>query len=66
MQKLLYAEIEQNAWDIQKLRSLGVNEESVADSHPTSEQIADLLKGLLYLEVYLKERYPSSRAKRNE
>jgi hypothetical protein len=62
MQKLLYAEIEQAAWDIQKLRSLGVNEESMADAHPSSEQVADLLKGILYL----KERYPSFWAKGND
>ena len=62
MQKLLYAEIEQAAWDIQKLRLLGVNEECVADAHPSSEQVADLLKGILYL----KERYPSSWAGSNK
>jgi len=55
MQKMIYAEIEQAAWDVQKLRSLGVNEESMAEAHPSPEQIAALLKGLLYL----KERYPS-------
>jgi len=59
MQHLLYADFQQAAWDIQKLCSLGVQEEIVAETHPTPEQIADLLKGLLYL----KEMYPSFWAK---
>ena len=61
MQNMLYADFQQAAWDIQKLCSLGVQEEIIAEAHPSPGQVADLLKGLLYL----KEMYPSSWGKSN-
>jgi hypothetical protein len=53
---IAFAQIKQDAWSIQKLRSLGADEEKLAEAHATQEQIRDLVKGLLYL----KEMYPQS------
>ena len=51
----IVSKIDTMARDMECLVSLGVDEQTLAEMHPTSEQLRDLLKGILYL----KEIFPS-------
>ena len=42
-------------WEIAKLLELGVSEEWLKETNPTSQQIKDLLKGFLYLREWSKD-----------
>lgn len=46
--------IDDMAREMTKLVSLGVDEQVLAEAHPSPQQTKDLLKGLLYL----REMYP--------
>jgi hypothetical protein len=59
---IVFAEIKQHAWNVQKLRALGVDERRLAEAHPTEEQIRDLFKGFLYLRELYPEFWDESRA----
>ena len=49
------SQIDTMAKHMESLVSLGVDEHRLAEMHPTSEQLRELLKGILYL----KEIFPS-------
>jgi hypothetical protein len=52
--------IEDMAKDMEILVSLGIEEEQLAETHPTPEQTKDLLKGLLYLRELHPQFYNES------
>jgi hypothetical protein len=62
MPKMVYAEFKQAAWNTEKLCSLGLAEEWLAERHPTPDQMVDLLKGILYL----RDMYPRFWSRNND